>query len=63
MSDAIEGADCMLYGVCLRYKESVNCRLEANYGLQQASLSQFKQLLLRCPLCAVRIVRLPASVC
>ena len=30
----------MLYGVCLRYKESVNCRLEANYGLQQASLSQ-----------------------
>jgi len=53
----------MLYGVCLRYKESVNCRLEANYGLQQASLSLFKQLLLRCPLCAVRIVRLPASVC
>ena len=30
MSDAIEGADVMLYGVSLRYKESSNCRLEAN---------------------------------
>ena len=29
MSDAIEGADVMLYGVSLRYKESANCRLEA----------------------------------
>ena len=27
MSDAIEGADVMLYGVSLRYKESSNCRL------------------------------------
>ena len=32
MSDAIEGADVMLYGVCLSYKESGNCRLECNYG-------------------------------
>ena len=30
MSDAIEGADVMLYGVSLRYKESANCRMEAN---------------------------------
>ena len=30
MSDAIEGADVMLYGVSLRYKESTNCRLEAS---------------------------------
>eukprot|EP01043_Picozoa_sp_COSAG02_P009571 COSAG02_NODE_327_length_24561_cov_92.867754_10_plen_179_part_00 len=28
MSDAIEGADVMLYGVSLKYKESANCRLE-----------------------------------
>ena len=30
MSDAIEGADVMLYGVSLKYKESANCRLEAS---------------------------------
>jgi len=35
MSDAIEGADVMLYSVSLRYKESSNCRLEANYAHQQ----------------------------
>ena len=35
MSDAIEGADVMLYGVSLAYKESSNCRLEANYAHQQ----------------------------
>ena len=35
MSSAIEGADVMLYGVSLRYKESANCRLEANYAHQQ----------------------------
>ena len=35
MSDAIEGADVMLYGVTLAYKESANCRLEANYAHQQ----------------------------
>ena len=35
MSDAIEGADVMLYGVSLQYKESANCRLEANYAFQQ----------------------------
>jgi hypothetical protein len=27
MSDAIEGADVMLYGVSLRYKESANVRI------------------------------------
>ena len=35
MSDVIEGADVMLYGVSLAYKESVNCRMEANYAHQQ----------------------------
>eukprot|EP01046_Picozoa_sp_COSAG06_P011414 COSAG06_NODE_651_length_13384_cov_2.712382_4_plen_430_part_00 len=30
MSNAIEGADVMLYGVSLAYKESANCRLEAS---------------------------------
>ena len=30
MSDAVEGAEVMLYGVSLAYKESANCRLEAN---------------------------------
>ena len=30
ISDAIEGADVMLYGVSLAYKESSNCRMEAN---------------------------------
>ena len=34
VSDAVEGAAVMLYGVSLAYKESVNCRLEANYGMQ-----------------------------
>jgi hypothetical protein len=29
MSGAIEGADVMLYGVSLQYKESANCRMEA----------------------------------
>ena len=35
MSDAVEGAEVMLYGVSRGYKESANCRLEANYGHQQ----------------------------
>ena len=35
MSDAIEGADVMLYSVSLRYKESSNCRLEANVSSSQ----------------------------
>ena len=30
MSDAIEGADVMLCGLSLQYKESANCRLEAS---------------------------------
>ena len=33
MSDAIEGADVMLYAVSLQYKESANCRLEASYDM------------------------------
>ena len=35
MSDAVEGAEVILYGVSKGYKESANCRLEANYGHQQ----------------------------
>ena len=38
MSDAIEGADVMLYSVSLRYKESSNCRLEANVCSSQCLL-------------------------
>ena len=30
MSEAIEGAAVVLYGVSRLYKESANCRLEAN---------------------------------
>ena len=30
MSLAIEGADVFLYGISRAYKESTNCRLEAN---------------------------------
>ena len=36
MSDAIEGADVMLYGVSLAYKESANCRLEASHDMPGA---------------------------
>jgi hypothetical protein len=35
MSAAVEDAEVMLYSVCQSYKESANCRLEANYGMQQ----------------------------
>ena len=35
MSDAVEGAEVVLYGVSKGYKESANCRLEANYAHQQ----------------------------
>ena len=35
MSDAVEGSEVILYGVSKRYKESANCRLEANYAHQQ----------------------------
>ena len=35
MSDAIEGADVMLYGVSLAYKESANCRLEASWDMSR----------------------------
>ena len=33
MSDAIEGADVMLYGVSLRYKESANVSSRGFVGL------------------------------
>ena len=35
MSDAVEGAEVVLYGVSSGYKESANCRLEANYAHQR----------------------------
>ena len=38
MSDAIEGADVMLYGVSLRYKESANVRKAPDTVLAVASV-------------------------
>ena len=35
MSDAVDNAEVMLFCVSLEYKESANCRLEANYCMQQ----------------------------
>jgi hypothetical protein len=35
MSEAVEGAVVVLYGVSKGYKESANCRMEANYAHQQ----------------------------
>ena len=35
MSDAVDNAEVMLYAVSEKYKESGNCRLEANYAHQQ----------------------------
>ena len=32
MADAVEGAAVMCYGVSRAYKESANCRLEAQYA-------------------------------
>jgi len=34
MSEAIEHAEVFVYGVSLKYKESINCRMEANYAFQ-----------------------------
>eukprot|EP01045_Picozoa_sp_COSAG04_P003348 COSAG04_NODE_135_length_23774_cov_40.993918_11_plen_2893_part_00 len=35
MALAVEGSEVMLIGVCRPYKESSNCRMEAQYGLQK----------------------------
>jgi hypothetical protein len=35
MSEAVEGADVILIGISNAYKESGNCRLEAQYAMQQ----------------------------
>ena len=35
MSEAVDGAECFLFCFSLAYKESGNCRLEANYAHQQ----------------------------
>jgi hypothetical protein len=35
MADAVEGAAVMLYGISRAYKESANCRLEAQYAFQR----------------------------
>eukprot|EP01043_Picozoa_sp_COSAG02_P051665 COSAG02_NODE_5468_length_4297_cov_3.717008_4_plen_84_part_00 len=39
MSDAIEGADVMLYGVCLRYKESANVSVPGAVTIDAAAES------------------------
>ena len=40
MSEAVENAAVILYGVSLAYKESANCRLEANCAyLPQSTLA------------------------
>jgi hypothetical protein len=48
MSDAIEGADVMLYGVSLRYKESANVSLAA-VCMHMVSECQSVGVLLRVP--------------
>jgi hypothetical protein len=54
MSDAIEGADVMLYGVSLRYKESANvspgchCSPSASLCLPLQSLLLFADIPLLC---------------
>ena len=35
MADAVEGAAVMCYGISRAYKESANCRLEAQYAYQR----------------------------
>ena len=35
MSSAVEGAAVMCYGISQAYKESTNCRMEAQYAFQQ----------------------------
>ena len=35
MAGAVEGAAVMCYGISQAYKESANCRLEAQYAYQQ----------------------------
>ena len=35
MADAVEGAAVMCYGISQAYKESANCRMEAQYAHQQ----------------------------
>ena len=35
MADAVENCAVMCYGVCKAYKESTNCRMEAQYAHQQ----------------------------
>eukprot|EP01046_Picozoa_sp_COSAG06_P069348 COSAG06_NODE_18874_length_864_cov_1.048366_1_plen_126_part_10 len=47
MSEAVEGAECMLYGVSEKYKESANCRLELNYGSQVLDDDQLIPLMMQ----------------
>ena len=35
MADAVEDAAVMCYGISKAYKESTNCRMEAQYAFQQ----------------------------
>ena len=50
MSDAVDNAAVMLSCLSLAYKESANCRLEAQYGHQQEVDSEFRKL----ALCVIR---------
>ena len=45
MSEAVENAAVILYGVSLAYKESANCRLEANCASATNSLLLGRQRL------------------
>ena len=56
MSEAIEGADVICYGVSNAYKESANCRLEANCDLQLCV-----QLPDRCPDVSASLAQMPVS--
>ena len=38
MSEAVEGAELMLYGVSAQYKESANCRLELSCECENHAL-------------------------
>ena len=66
MSEAIEGADVMLYGVSLAYKESANVRAEllhckACFSLRVGALHCCFGCLTRCARCALRQCRLEAN--
>ena len=46
MSEAVEGAEVILYGVSEPYKESANCRMEAQYAMQRLELEAMIPLMM-----------------